>query len=90
VTQLGPAADNLYLVGAYAPVTDNSVPGIAQFNREADAAGSTVARNENMLQVRLAIHVGGQRKDNPALRRPVRERPRHQNLAPIVTICRTD
>jgi ABC-type branched-subunit amino acid transport system substrate-binding protein len=64
VTQLGPAADNLYLDGNYAPVNDNSIPGIAQFNREIKATGSSVAPDENMLQVWLAIHLVAQMAQN--------------------------
>jgi hypothetical protein len=64
VTQLGPAVSNLYLNGNYASVSDNSIPGIARFNREVKATGSSVPPDENMLQVWLSIHVVAQLAQN--------------------------
>jgi len=61
ITELGSAANNIYLVGGEAISTDSAVPGIVQFNREMDATGNTsVSRDMLAVNMWMSIHLVAQ------------------------------
>jgi ABC-type branched-subunit amino acid transport system substrate-binding protein len=61
ITELGSAADNVYLVGGEALATDTAVPGIVQFNKEMDATGNmSVSRDMLAVNEWMTIHLVAQ------------------------------